>query len=159
MCYFKEWTLIICLSVVAISILEMITINEKMNRTISLVLGAFLLLSILIPIKNFKSDNLFGEKLPSETFIKDNLSSFISEQGFSLSNNSIKSLIKNALEEKNISVKKIKIYMDTKKDNCISIIKAEIYVDRSFFDRKEEIKNIIAKKFEINKDIIILGSE
>ena len=57
MCYFKEWTLIICLSVVAISILEMITINEKMNRTISLVLGAFLLLSILIPIKNFKSDN------------------------------------------------------------------------------------------------------
>ena len=159
MCYFKEWILIICLSVIAISILEMITINEKMNKTISLVLGAFLLLSILIPIKNFRFDNLFNEKLSMDPLIKEDLASFIDEQGKNLSSSSIKDLIKNALEEKNISVKKIKIYMDTKRDNCISISKAEVYIDGSFTDRKEEIKNIINKKFEINTDIIILGSD
>ena len=56
---FKEWMLIICISTIAVSVLEMITISEKMNKIIHLVLSTFLILAILVPIKNLKI-NLFA---------------------------------------------------------------------------------------------------
>ena len=156
---FKEWTLIISISIIGVSILEMITINEKMNKIINLVLGLFLLCSILAPIKNFKvNDKVFNWEMKNS--IKNNdLYTLVNEQGKDLFKNNIKILIHNTLKKENIFVQRIKIFMDTTEDNCILINKTEIYIDKTLENRKEEIKSLLKKIFEINADIIIVGCD
>lgn len=154
--FFKDWALIICISTIAVSVLEMINISQKMTKVVHLVLGAFLLLAILTPLKNLKiSSRSFNFKTSAAS---ENLSDCIKAQSEELLKSNIKSLIQERLKEENIVVKKIKIFMDNTKDNCISISKAEIYIDKNLESRGEEIKNLVKRNFEINADIIISGS-
>lgn len=157
--FFRGWVLIICLSIIGVSILEMITLNEKMNKIINFILGLFLLCSIIFPIKNFKfSDKTFDNNIKS-SFKDDDFNSLVSNQSQELAKNNLKILINEYLKKENINAQKIKIFMDTGKDNCISISKAEIFICKDLENRKEEIKNLIKKEFEINTDIIIIGSD
>ena len=51
----KQWSTVICFAAIALSIMDMLIPNEKMEKIIRLVLGCFLLLAIITPLKSLST--------------------------------------------------------------------------------------------------------
>ncbi len=152
----KSWAMIICFVSVICTIVEMMVPSGKMEKMFKLIIGIFMLCSILIPLKNTISNISFDVK-KSKNFIKDEskLKDIIDNQTETTAKENIKSIIKNFLDAKDIKPEKINIIMDTKQDNCISIKKIEVFLVRGDESKKDMIKKELEQKFEIKTDVIV----
>ena len=158
MYFFKNWILTICVVTIAVTLIEMLITSDKMNKIINLLLGAFFIISVIAPLKNLKFEYP-KERYKLENSISESFSETVKSQSTDLCKNNIKNLIDDLLKKKGISAQKIKVFMDTTEDNCISISKAQIFIDKGFENRGEEIKNLVEKNFEIKTDIVISGCD
>lgn len=152
----KSWAMIICFVSVICTIVEMMVPSGKMEKMFKLIIGIFMLCSILIPLKNTISNISFDVK-KSKNFIKDEskLKDIIDNQTETTAKENIKSIIKNFLDAKDIKPEKINIIMDTKQDNCISIKKIEVFLVRGDESKKDMIKKELEQKLEIKTDVIV----
>lgn len=152
----KSWAMIICFVSVICTIVEMMVPSGKMEKMFKLIIGIFMLCSILIPLKNTISNISFDIK-KSKNFIKDEskLKDIIDNQTETTAKENIKSIIKNFLDAKDIKPEKINIIMDTKQDNCISIKKIEVFLVRGDESKKDMIKKELEQKLEIKTDVIV----
>lgn len=152
----REWISVICISAVSCTMLEFMAPNGKMEKIVRIVFGSFMIIAIITPLVNivininFKLDN--DNKDLNE--ISSNFNQKICEQSIGLASNNIKKIVENELNRMNLRSKKIDVIMDKKDKDCISINKVKIYIDNSMLKNKEEVKNKLKKK--LNLDIEIL---
>lgn len=152
----KSWAMIICFVSIICTIAEMLVPSGKMEKMFKLIIGVFMLCSILIPIKNTMSNISFDTK-KSKNFIKEEskLKEIIDNQTEVTAKENIKGMIKKFLDTKNIKPEKINVIMDTKQDNCISIKKIEVFLARGDESKKDMIKKELEQKLEIKTDVIV----
>lgn len=152
----KSWSMIICFTSVLCTIIEVLVPSGKMEKMFRLVLGAFMLCAILIPLKttvdNINFDTKKNENITSD---KSKLKSTIENQTKENAKKKIKSMIEEILLSQNIKAEKINIIMDTKQDNCISIKKIEVFLARGDEDKKDMIKEMLLKKLELKIDVVV----
>lgn len=155
----KAWTLVICLVSIICTIFEALTPSGKMQKIFKFILGAFMLCSILIPFKNMLNNIKINTK-NNQNITKDNgkLKNTVDDQAKLMIQKNIKSVIKNFLSKKSIKPEKINIFMDTDKDNRISIKKIEVFLSRGDENKKDTIKQDLEKILELKVEVVV-GSE
>ena len=79
----------------------------------------------------------------------------INSQIESIAQDNIKAIILNTLKDIKINPKNIEIFMDTNEDNCISIIKCKIFLNKEYLDLADKAKNTIESKLKIETEVII----
>lgn len=129
-----------------------------MEKTFKMILGIFMLCSLLIPLRDSLKNFNFSDK-KSENFIenKDKLKSTTDEQMKIIAQKNLKTIIEEFLKEKNIKPEKINIIMDRGEDNCISIKNVEVFLLRGDENKKDIVKNELEKKLKLKIDVV--GSE
>lgn len=122
----KQWSTMICFVAIALSIMDMLIPSEKMEKIIKLVLGCFLLLAIIMPLKKLSTlkINLNSRKSIDYSSFKES----IKNQSMDAIKGRVERIIREKLAQENIVLKKSEIFMDTNKDNCISINKIQVYI-------------------------------
>lgn len=156
---FKSWSMTICIVSVVCTVIEILFPKGKMEKIFKVVLGVFLLCSLLIPLKNVLKNINFNAK-KHENFIKDSskLKSTIDDQAQNAAQKNLKGTIQKILEQKSIKPEKINVIMDTNQESCISIRKIEVFLSRGDENKKDIVKNELEKKLELKIDIVV-GSE
>ena len=64
-------------------------------------------------------------------------------------------LVEKKLGLEGIKAEKINIIMDTKEDNCISIIKCKIFLNEEDLDLTDKVKNLIENKLKIETEVAL----
>ena len=155
----KSWSLTICLVSIICTLFEILFPQGKMEKIFQIVLGVFMLCSILVPLKNtFKNINFDAKK--TENFIKeqDKLKSTIEEQLKSATQKNLRPTIEKLLKTHGTKSEKVNIIMDTAPDNCISIKKIEVFLPKGDENKKDAIKKDLEKTLELKIDVVV-GSE
>lgn len=150
----KEWVVVICISVIACTMLEFITPDGKMERIVRFVFGAFMIIAIIGPLINMNLDTSF--EIKNKKFVDINsskLSENIYEQSLDVASKNIKRVIKDELKDMNLKYKKIDVIMDKRDKGCISISKVKIYTDNENLNKKEEVRKKLKEKLDLNIEI------
>ena len=147
--------------------IDLILPSGKMEKSLRMVLGIFLIASLLSPfsdgIPKFK---IKFEKLEDKTTQTDKFMAQLDKQFESLAEDNLKNIIKDILKDLGIKNEKIEIFMDTNKDNCISINKCRIHIPKgtkklqngSAITSSEilEVEKEIEKKLSIKTEVILM---
>ncbi len=149
-----KWATGICISSAVVCIVELFITDMALEKTVRYVLGALMLCSVIIPLGNvigdFRADfGTVGEysgELPKE----------ISEQRIEYLESEIKKLIKNQLEEENIFPLELSVDMDIDESNCISMIRAEIVLEKKDIYSAKRVKEI-AEELGIECRVSVVG--
>lgn len=152
----QQWSSLICLTSIICTIIELILPPGKMQKTMNMVIGLFMLCAAITYTKNLfniKLDfNIINSDIISEKFgfVND-----ISSQIESIAQDNVKEIILNVLKQINVVPKKIEIFMDTNEDNCISIIKCKIFLNKEDLDLTDKVKNLIENKLKIETEVTV----
>lgn len=155
----KSWTLLICILSIISTLFEMLLPRGKIEKIFKVVLGIFILCSLLMPLKALSSSMKFNSK-NEKVFVKEEnkLKNIIENQMKISSEVNLKSNIKNLLKRKNVKPEKINVIMDTDNNNCISIKNIEVYLSEGDKNKKDTIKNELEKVLNLKVDVVV-GSE
>ena len=120
-----EWAVSVSVCAVVVCIAEMLISDTAMEKTVRLVLGAFLLLGVLLPLGNVVSEGLKDIDCSLEEPVPDSLRT-LTEQRKTYVEQSVAALVDKALREQGIQAAKVTVQTDIDEQNCISMITAEV---------------------------------
>lgn len=155
----RRWTTLICLATAACIILELVLPPGKMEKTAHMVIGIFMLCIIMTPLtdRSFRLGFDLGKKIqiPSSED-KTGFPEAVNNQIESFMMDNIRSIVSGVLKDMGIRPKKIDIFMDTNKDNCISFIECKIFIGKDEQDKGMVIKREIKSKLGLETEVIVL---
>lgn len=153
----RAWVTVICISAVACTMIELMSPSGKMEKMVKFVLGVFMMYALIVPLKG--ATTKFSLNLKSPQYgLSSNTREFgekVSEQAKKVAEDNIRRQVEKLLENKGISAKKIAIFMDTKEDNCISIIKIRVYLESRDKNKTSQVGQLIEEKLKIQTDVLI----
>lgn len=153
----KQWSSLICLSSLICVIAELMLPPGKMEKIMHMTLSVFMICAIISPFSKksfrikpnikFETENLKQNKIVKFT---DNVNSQIKD----IMINNLKAVVFNSLKDINVIPEKIQIFMDTTKDNCISIIKCKIFISKESQNDKDKIISNLKNNLGIETEVI-----
>ncbi len=181
--FLVSWAEQLIIALIIIVIIEMvIPSGNNYKKYIKVILGIFLLYTILSPIISKKISNIEFQEVISKKYeetpienqniinyekqiedtykakFKENMEEFLKSKGYKLKN------IKQEISYKNeqIEINKIELTLKKEEENTenIQIDKIKIKETNQISDKEiEELKNTISQTYEIDKNKIIIESE
>ena len=136
-----QWAGGICISCVIVCIVEMLISDTALEKTVRYVLGAFMLCAVIVPVGGFLREISF--ELGDIGEISDDIPEDIENQRIEYLKSEIKKLILKKIEDENIFPKEVRIDMDIDEDNCISIITADILLEKDDIHKSQKVRNIL----------------
>lgn len=152
----NQWSTLICLSSIACVIIEFMLPSGKMEKMLRMVLGVFILSCLVIPFSNgiprfkLKIDSDLIKSKEEYKFLEFADNQF---QMFAVDN--LKVIIGGVLKDIGIKEEKIEIFMDTKRDNCISITKCRIFIKKLNEKEIGSIKRELKEKLNMEAEVIV----
>lgn len=145
--WIKNWISEIIVAVIISIIIEMLVPEGKNKKYVKVVSGIYILYTIINPILNsleFKMENFYissntinvnSESVVAETYLK-----------------SLENYLKEEIEKLNYKVKYIELMTNL---GFTDIVQIKIGMELDIYD-EEEIKNVILKEIDIDKESIII---
>lgn len=147
----KGWAILVCVSAIACSLLDMIVPSGKMEKIVRFVFGVFMICAVINPFVTATKGFDIDLKIPNSEIKKDyKFSESMEDIEMRAAECKIKNILEETLDEINIEPQKINISMDINEENSISINKVEVVLGKENIDRQEEVKSIIKNKLGLN---------
>lgn len=154
----KEWSALLCITVVICALAEFLIPPGKTEKIINMVLGTFVLCTFIMPLREIKNNfntsfkNIFSSPpLSPSKDVTDNLNKQVSDTF----HKNTETIIKRHLNNLNINFEKVEVLMDINKDNCIVMIMCKVYIPKIAENSKEFIKTSVEKNLNIKTEVIV----
>ncbi len=138
-----QWAVSICICSVVVCIVEMLLSDTALEKTVRLVLGAFMLCAVMVPLGSMAVE--MGEWEETGELSTD-IPESVAEQRREFLEQELAKLADKTLEEEQITAEAIRIRMDIDKDNCITMITAEVTVAPSQVRYMGKIRELLREK-------------
>jgi len=150
----KEAAICICVCCILCGTVKMLTPSTSFDKLIKLVVGAFLVCSIVTPvshaIKEIRSPEIAVSVMEENEKVEDAVLTFTSEMLSSV----VSGQIESALLSKNTEAQDIKIYMDILNDGSISISQAEVTLSEEDYLKREMLSETVFSRTGVNVKFI-----
>ena len=158
--WISNWAKGIIMAVIIATIIEMILPEGKNKKYIKLVIGVYILFSIITPIvsaikgKDFEFDPDDYEKYFNTTYqvTSNELTKSNDNNIEKIYTENIKTDIKQKLSNKGYKVNELEIEINTREENYGNINKITMKIDRSDREKTKTINDKIVNKIEINNN-------
>lgn len=121
----------ICAVAIAGSIVSVLLPNGNTKKILSLVLGAFMLCSMIIPVKNaIEGFSIDTSKLPREEEITASADELYSQRIIAQTEEILANTLEGLLKNEDIPTRKIRFYLEQDDNLGIIISKICIYIDK-----------------------------
>ena len=122
----REWSAAICLAALAAALLQGLAPSGAMERMVKLVLGAFVLCALAMPLKNLGMQIAWAFPIEGQVQENTQLQSTVENQMETAARASIENLVAAELSRMDIKSEKVVVWMDTNADNSIGINRVEV---------------------------------
>lgn len=145
----------ICASALICTLVSNFVTDGSTKKIISLVLGAFIICSMIVPIKN--AVNGFSEEI-AETDISD-LAVSTDDEAYSReilkqTRKNLESALKDLLLQNGIEINSCEIILAVTDDNSIIISSVSIYISKEYTQYSDLISEITFQNFSVQPNII-----
>ncbi len=138
----------ICVVAVGGALISVIIPDGNTKKILSLVLGAFLLCSMILPVKNAITDiNLEISNFPNETQITASADEAYTESIIKETENTLAKTLDGLLKSENINVNRIRFYLKADENLGIIISRISIYIDKKNNSKVFRINEITEENF------------
>lgn len=155
----QQWAWSLCLIILICTVIQYIIPSGAMERSIKLVLGAFVVLGMIVPITNLVQSSDWNFTWDAERFSEAN-SEYVDQVNHEIleqSKENITVLLVTELEKMGVDYQNIEISMDTNEDNCIVIDKAVITIGVKDAVRIFQIQDTIQTSLGIQTEVVVNG--
>lgn len=129
----QGWTMAICLAALASTLLQGLAPGGSMERMIKLVVGAFVICALILPLKDLGAQIAWAFQMETQLHQEpDQLQSTVDNQMQTAAQASITNLVVAELRRLDIQSEKIVVKMDTNEDNSIGINKVEVILAEGY---------------------------
>lgn len=150
-----NWAGAVCATAVICALSEMLIPEGSTAKTVKLVLGLFLIVSVLIPIVNILRHGTFDMKNLSIPQNKTDIVQKADNLSMTYGKSIVQKLISDCLDEKDIKYEKIDVSMDSSDGKSIDIIRAGIYIHAEERNSLAEIQRLVKEKTGITPDVYV----
>lgn len=138
----------ICVVAIGGALISIIIPDGNTKKILSLVIGAFLLCSMILPVKNAISDMNFEiDGFPKETQITASADEAYTESVIKETENTLAKTLDGLLKSENINVKRIRFYLKEDENLGIIINRISIYIDKKNNSKVFRINEITEENF------------
>ena len=151
----QSWAISVCFTVIAASILQYISPNGAMERVMKLVLGAFVLYGIMMPIISLvpQISNGFDAYIDVEQPNPSvDLTDTVNSQIHTAASSGIQNIVTVELAKKGVNCENVELIMDTNEDNSISISKVLVTVSRATMSQdvlEQQLNGVLGLQTEV----------
>ncbi len=138
----SAWTTAVCLAAAVAAVVEMMTPEGKLGKSVQMVLGLFLLCAVVLPFANGLTIELpkTAQESGQEKRTALSLEEEVQRQYKSNMEEKIRGLIEEALRKEGFDAKKITVEMDTLSDGRIDIRQMAVLMDRKWITHEGRIQ-------------------
>ena len=145
----------ICASALICTLVSNFVTDGSTKKIISLVLGAFIICSMIVPIKN--AVNGFSEEI-AETDISD-LAVSTDDEAYSReilkqTRSNLESVLKDLLLQNGVEINSCEIILAVTDDNSIIISSVSIYISKEYTQYSDLISEVTFQNFSVQPNII-----
>ena len=145
----------ICASALICTLVSNFVTDGSTKKIISLVLGAFIICSMIVPIKN--AVNGFSEEI-AETDIADSAVSTddeaYSREILKQTRKNLESALKDLLLQNGVEINSCEIILAVTDDNSIIISSVSIYISKEYTQYSDLISEVTFQNFSVQPNII-----
>ena len=145
----------ICASALICTLVSNFVTDGSTKKIVSLVLGAFIICSMIVPIKN--AVNGFSEEI-AETDISDSAISTddeaYSREILKQTRSNLESALKDLLLQNGVEINSCEIILAQTDDNSIIISSVRIYISKEYTQYSDLISEITFQNFSVQPNII-----
>ncbi len=151
----QAWAIGVCFTVMAASVLQYLSPNGAMERVIKLVLGAFVLYGIMLPLVSLVpqiSSGINGYVNTEQSAPSADLTDTVNSQIHTAANSSIQSIVTVELMKKGVVCENVELIMDMNEDNSISISKVQVTVSSAVMSQKmleQQLSSVLGLQTEV----------
>ena len=148
------WTISVCMTVVAAAVLEMVIPENKLGKSVNMLIGVFLVCAIFLPLAGGIHIELPAPSRIEKSRIEANtLEEEVRQQSLRQMEERVAVLTRERLMENGYDTKKISVAMDTLSDGSIEMRQMEILMDVSLLRYEAEIRDIVKNQLGLTADI------
>lgn len=145
----------ICASALICTLVSNFVTDGSTKKIVSLVLGAFIICSMIVPIKN--AVNGFSEEI-AETDISDSAVSTddeaYSREILKQTRSNLESALRDLLLQNGVEINSCEIILSQTDDNSIIISSVRIYISKEYTQYTDMISEITFQNFSVRPNII-----
>lgn len=151
----REWSSVIVLAALAAGILQYLMPTGSMEKVTRLVIGAFVICSILLPVGRLT------QQFDVQTFAQGSDAAVpnqqyqdtVNQQTMEAAQSSVRTIVIAALSEKGIQCKNVTLSMDTNEDGRISITKVFVSLDQKESGKLQETKKLLEQELGLTTEV------
>ena len=145
----------ICASALICTLVSNFVTDGSTKKIVSLVLGAFIICSMIVPIKN--AVNGFSEEI-AETYISDSAVSTddeaYSREILKQTRSNLESALRELILQNGVEINSCEIILALTDDNSIIISSVRIYISKEYTQYSDLISEITFQNFSVQPNII-----
>lgn len=155
----REWSSVIVLAALAAGILQYLMPSGSMEKVTRLVIGAFVICSILVPIgKLAKQADVQAFAQENSALPNVQYQNMVNKQTLDAAQAAVRTVVIASLAEKGIPCKNVALSMDTNEDGRISITKVFVSLDQKDLSRIQETKKLLEQELGLTTEVTADGS-
>ena len=147
--------IVICTSALICTLVSSFVNDSSIKKVLNLVLGAFIICSMILPVKNAVSAfDLNIDEYKSAEDITSTSDEVYSNQIVSKTKENLEKTLKNLLEQNDIKINSCEIILSLKDDNSIIISSISIYISKEYTQLADKICDITIQNFSITPSVM-----
>lgn len=154
----REWASVICMAALAASLLQYLLPGGSMERVARMVLGAFVICSVLIPLQK-TLPQLSPDLSQAASGVRQNeeFRDTVDAQVQEAARGGIETIVRGELYKLGAECENVAVMMDTNEDGSISIIKVVVNLGRADAGRAGEVKAVLEKVLGLETEVAADG--
>ncbi len=146
---------VICASSLICTLVSTFVSENSTKKIINLVLGAFIVCSLIIPVKNAFGDfNLNLSRYESSNGVSASYDEAYEKQVVNQTKANLEKTLEQILEQSSIKIKSCEIFLSVKDDNSIIISSISIYISKEYTPYSDSISSITQHNFGVKPNVI-----
>ena len=147
--------IVICTSALICTLVSSFVNDSSIKKVLNLVLGAFIICSMILPVKNAVSAfDLNIDEYKSAEDITSTSDEAYSNQIVNKTKENLEKTLKNLLEQNDIKINSCEIILSLKDDNSIIISSISIYISKEYTQFADKICDITIQNFSITPSVM-----
>ena len=147
--------IVVCASALICALVSGFVNDSSIKKVLNLVLGAFIVCSMIVPVKNAVS--AFDVNIDEYQSAKDIISTndeVYSNLIVNKTKENLEKTLKNLLEQNGIKINRCEIILSLKDDNSIIISSISIYISKEYTQFADRICDITMQNFSITPSVM-----
>ncbi len=149
-----QWATGVCLCSAVVCIVEMLLSDTAIEKTVRFVLGAMMLCAVIVPLGGIAAD--FSADMESMGVMPQEIPESVENQRVAFLKEKLEEMVKENLEEAGIFPVEIGIDMDIDEENSISMITAEVRLEKKQRSSAGKVREIVREKLGIEVQTVLI---